>query len=111
MIVATPERWDSLTRRAARAAGVMEAVELVFRDFQGCGFSNLRIGELVPRMCCCVVFSCLAIIRIEGCLNSVLQQYSWNRLGLHRRGPHAGLAPAGGCARGRRLEAETTMIN
>ena len=25
-----------------------------------------------------VVFSCFAILRIEGCLDSTLKQYSWN---------------------------------
>ena len=29
----------------------------------------------------CVVFSCSGILRIEVCLNSTLQQYSWNPLG------------------------------
>ena len=53
--------------------------------FQGCGLSILRIGYLVPRMCVCVVFSCLAILRIEGCLNSTLQRCSWNPLGAGAR--------------------------
>ena len=34
----------------------------------------------------CVVFSCLAILRIEGCLKSALQHYSWNPLGDGARG-------------------------
>ena len=29
---------------------------------------------------CCAVFSCLATLRIEKCLNSTLWQYSWNPL-------------------------------
>ena len=36
------------------------------------GFSHSYLS--VPRMCFCVVFSCLAILRIEGCLSSTLQQ-------------------------------------
>ena len=42
--------------------------------------SILRFRYLLPRKCVCAVFSCLAILRIEGCLNSILQQYSWNPL-------------------------------
>ena len=41
------------------------------RGFQGHGLFIVRIGCLVPRMCVCGVVS-LAIIRIEGCLNSNL---------------------------------------
>ena len=41
---------------------------------------GLQVRYLFPRMCLCVVFSCLAILRIEGCLNSTLQRYSWNPL-------------------------------
>ena len=51
------------------------------QGFQGYGLSILRFRYLVPRMCCCVVVSCLAIMSIEGCLNSTLQQYYWNLLG------------------------------
>ena len=40
-----------------------------FRGNQGYGLSVVRIGNLIPRTCLCVV-SCLAILRIEGCLNS-----------------------------------------
>ena len=41
------------------------------QGFQGYGLSILRVGSLVPRkLFVCVVFSCLAILRIEGCLNS-----------------------------------------
>ena len=40
------------------------------QGFQGYDVSILRIVYLVPRICVCLVFSCLAILRIEGCLNS-----------------------------------------
>ena len=43
----------------------------VFRDFKD-GLAILRIRHLVPRILCCVVFNCSAILRIEGCLNSTL---------------------------------------
>ena len=42
------------------------------QGFQGYALPILRIRYLVPRMLFCVVFSCLAILRIEGCLNSTL---------------------------------------
>ena len=43
------------------------------QGFQGYGSSILRIGYLVPRMnIFCIVSSRLAILRIEGCLNSAL---------------------------------------
>ena len=42
------------------------------QGFQGCGLSMIRIRYLVPRMLLFVFFvSCLAILRIEGCLNSL----------------------------------------
>ena len=40
--------------------------------FQEYGLSILRIRYLVPRMFVCAVFSCLAILRIGGSLNSTL---------------------------------------
>ena len=40
--------------------------------FQGCGLSVLRVGHLAPRIVVCVVVRCLAILRIEGCLNNTL---------------------------------------
>ena len=44
-----------------------------FRDFKGTVLSILLIRYLVPRMVVAyVVFSRLAILRIEGCLNSAL---------------------------------------
>ena len=52
------------------------------QGFQGYGLSTLRIGYLVPRMFVCAVFSCLAVLRIEACLNSTLSQYYWNPLGI-----------------------------
>ena len=33
---------------------------------------------------CCIVFGCLAILRIEGCLNSTLSQHYWNPLHLRQ---------------------------
>ena len=42
----------------------------------------------------CAAFSCLAILRIEGCLNSTLWQYSWNPQG-HPQGRGALPAPPG----------------
>ena len=38
------------------------------QGFQGYGLRILRIRYLVPRILVCAVFSCLAILRIEGCL-------------------------------------------
>ena len=43
-----------------------------YQGFQRYGLSVLRIRYFVPRMCVCDVFSCLAILRVEGCLNSTL---------------------------------------
>ena len=54
--------------RVEDAALVAEALQ----GFHGYGLPILRIRHLVPRMVVCVVFSCLAILRIEGCLNSTL---------------------------------------
>ena len=31
-------------------------------------------------ICVIIVLSCFAMLRVEGCLNSTLQQYSWNPL-------------------------------
>ena len=42
------------------------------QGFQGYSLSILRIRYLVPRRLFCVAFACLAIIRVEGCLNSTL---------------------------------------
>ena len=42
------------------------------QGFQGHRLSIPRIGYLVPRMFSCFAFSRLAILRIEGCLNSTL---------------------------------------
>ena len=43
----------------------------VIRDLKDAVYiSILRIGYLVPQMSVCVVFGRLAILRIEGCLNS-----------------------------------------
>ena len=39
------------------------------QGFQGYGLSIVRIRYLVPRMFVCVVFSCLAALRIEECLD------------------------------------------
>ena len=62
----------------------------IFIYLQGYGSSTLRIGYLVPRMIVCAVASCLAMLRIEGCLNSTLWQFSWNPLGQapHPETPH-----------------------
>ena len=43
-----------------------------FRDFKDTDLSTLRVRYLVSRMCLCIVFGCLAILRIEGCLHSTL---------------------------------------
>ena len=45
---------------------------LLTTTFKDTVLSTLRIGYLVPRRFCCVVFSCSAILRIEGCLSSIL---------------------------------------
>ena len=42
------------------------------QGFQGYDLSILRVRYLTPQTCFCLVFSCLAILRIEGCLNSTL---------------------------------------
>ena len=52
--------------RVARASR-----ERVTQGFQGYGLSILRIRYLAPRMLFGVVVSCLAILRIEGCLLQV----------------------------------------
>ena len=46
------------------------------QGFQGYDLSILRIRYLVPRMFLCAVFSCLDILRIDGCLSSILEQCS-----------------------------------
>ena len=69
------------------------------QGFQGYGLSILRIRYLVPRMLFCVVFSRLAILRIEGCLNSTL----WNPLRKWSGGAsrHSASPPRGSPARAR----------
>ena len=46
------------------------------RDFKDTVLSILRIRYLVPRMCFCAVFGCLAICRFGGCLNSTVPSNS-----------------------------------
>ena len=59
--------------RAGRREDTPEFAEgRLGRGFQGCGLSIIRIRYLAPRMSFCVGFSCLAVLRIEGCLNSTL---------------------------------------
>ena len=57
-----------------------------FRDFEDTAYPFFESDTPVPRMFACVVFSCLAILRLEGCLNSTLQQYYWNPLRLAESG-------------------------
>ena len=70
----------SRTEGVPHTLGCLERFGPKFWGFQGYGSSVLRIICRVPRMCVCVVFSRSAVLRIEGCLNSTLQQYSRNPL-------------------------------
>ena len=49
--------------------GLVSRGDRGLQGFQGYCLSMLRIRYPVPRMLFCAVFSCLAILRIEGCLN------------------------------------------
>ena len=56
---------------------ILDSVAIIMFDvkpkgLQGYGLSIVRFRYLVPRIFVCVVFSCLAILRIEGCLNRTL---------------------------------------
>ena len=61
--------------------------------FQGCqryALSIIRIRFDTLFLEClfvlfCAVFSCSAILRIEGWLNSALQPYSWHPIGFYKR--------------------------
>ena len=53
------------------------ALEASFQGFQGHGVSIIRIRYIVPLMFVCIVFSCLAILRIEGCLNNTVFLDGW----------------------------------
>ena len=50
------------------------------RDFKDTVYPFFESDTLFLGCCFCMFFSCLAILRIEGCLNSTLEQYSWNPL-------------------------------
>ena len=43
-----------------------------FRDFKDTVYAFFESDALFRECCCCIVFSCLATLRIEGCLNSTL---------------------------------------
>ena len=47
-------------------------IYMYYSGISGYGLSILRTRYFVPRMFVCVVFGCLAILRIEGCLNCTL---------------------------------------
>ena len=53
--------------------------------FRCSGISRMRFIHASNQIPCssnvfCAAFSSSAILRMEGCLNSALQQYSWNPL-------------------------------
>ena len=54
---------------------------MFYHTFKDTILSMLQIRHLDPIMFCCAVFSRLAILRIEGCLNSTIKQHYLNPLG------------------------------
>ena len=68
--------YQATTARRLRARQRLARLERLHRldHLQAQGILGYGLS-IVPRMLVFVVFSCLAILRIEGCLDSTLQRY------------------------------------